>query len=185
MFGSRMSRGPSGYAFSRSTDSSKETSLKDGSVCRVFGRSVSERRTESSFNAGNCFDVYGAGEDTMGEPILLVYNSGVEGCRWREWMLIVRLDGRREGSRGDRNGEAGADPGKELAFVPTGTLRLRFLAFRGRLGGERDRRDPPSMYTSSGIVGETGFQSGKGSLERYRGEKGSGSIVNKVCESPY
>lgn len=155
-------------------------------MCRVFGRSVSERRTESSFKAGNCFDVYEAGEDTIGEPILLVYSSGVDGCRWSEWMLMVRLDGRREGSRGDRNGEAGADPGKKLAFVLAGTLRLRFLALRGRLGGEGDRRDaPPSLYTSSGIVGESGFQSGKGSLERYRDEKGSGSIVNKVCESPY
>ena len=154
-------------------------------MCRVFGRSVSERRTESSFRAGNCFDVYGAGDDTIGEPILLVYSSGVEGCRWREWMLMVRLDGRREGSRGDRKGDEGAEPGRELAFVPAGTLRLRFLALRGRLGGEGDRREASSLYTSSGMVGETGFQSVKGSLARYRGTKGSGSIVNKVCESPY
>ena len=56
-------------------------------------------------------------------------------------MLIVRLDGRREGSRGDRKGDAGAEPGKELAFVPAGTLKLRFFALRGRLGGDGDRRD--------------------------------------------
>lgn len=106
----------------------------------------------------------------MGEPIVLVYSSGVDGCRCRECMLMVRLDGRREGSRGDRKGDAGADPGKEIAFAPGGTLRLRFLALRGRLGGEGDRRDASSLYTSSGIVvGETGVHSGKGSLERYRG----------------
>jgi hypothetical protein len=54
-------------------------------------------------------------------------------------MVIVRFEGRRVGNRGDRNGDAGADIGREVAFEPAGTLRLRFLAFRGRLGGEGDR----------------------------------------------
>lgn len=53
---------------------------------------------------------------------------------------MVRLEGLREGSRGDRNGEAGADVGSAGFFVvPGGTLRLKFLALRGRFGGEGDR----------------------------------------------
>ncbi len=56
-------------------------------------------------------------------------------------MLIVRFDGRLLGSRGDRNGEAGAEADAELFWDPAGTLRLRFLAFRGRLGGDNDRCD--------------------------------------------
>lgn len=54
---------------------------------------------------------------------------------------MVRLEGLREGSRGDRNGEAGAEVGSAVFFtaVPTGTLRLNFLALRGRFGGDGDR----------------------------------------------
>jgi hypothetical protein len=56
-------------------------------------------------------------------------------------MLIVRFDGRLLGNRGDRKGEAGAEAGVELFWGPDATLRLRFLAFRGRFGGDDDRCD--------------------------------------------
>ena len=54
-------------------------------------------------------------------------------------MLIVRFEGRRPGSRGERKGETGAEVAAALALGPVGTLRLRFLAFRGRLGGDGER----------------------------------------------
>ena len=55
-------------------------------------------------------------------------------------MLMVRLEGLRDGNRGDRKGEAGAEVGKfGVFFVPGGTLRLKFLALRGRFGGDGDR----------------------------------------------
>lgn len=57
-------------------------------------------------------------------------------------MLMVRFDGRRLGRRGDRKGEAGAEVEAELFLGgPVGTLRLKFFAFRGRLGGDGDRCD--------------------------------------------
>ena len=73
-----MSRGPSGYAFSLSTDSSYGTLFAVGSVWRAFGLSDSAS-CESILKPGNWLDVYGAGEATMGVPILLAYSSGVEG----------------------------------------------------------------------------------------------------------
>jgi len=73
-------------------------------------------------------------------------------------MLMVRFDGRRVGSRGDRKGEAGADIGSETPVDPGGTLRLRFFAFRGRLGGEGERCG--LLKASSGVVvGDTGVHS--------------------------
>jgi len=53
--------------------------------------------------------------------------------------LIVRFEGLRVGKRGDRNGDDGAEIGNVVLFAPIETLRLRFFAFRGRLGGEGDR----------------------------------------------
>jgi len=53
-------------------------------------------------------------------------------------MLIVRPEGRLDGNRGDRNGDAGADVDESL--FGAGTFKLRFLAFRGRFGGEGDLR---------------------------------------------
>jgi len=57
-------------------------------------------------------------------------------------MLIVRFDGRRLGSRGERKGEGGAEvDDKVFLRGPASTLRLRFFAFRGRFGGDGDRLD--------------------------------------------
>jgi hypothetical protein len=54
---------------------------------------------------------------------------------------MVRLEGLRVGSLGDRNGDTGAEVEEVLLFLvvsPNGTLRLRFLALRARLGGDDD-----------------------------------------------
>ena len=58
-------------------------------------------------------------------------------------MLMVRFEGRRVGNRGDRKGDAGADIGSDVVGTldPGATLRIKFLAFRGRLGGEGERCD--------------------------------------------
>jgi hypothetical protein len=76
-------------------------------------------------------------------------------------MLIVRLEGLRPGRRGERKGETGAELAAALALGPVGTLRLRFLAFRGRLGGDGERWD--ALDGSSGedalVRGETGVHS--------------------------
>ena len=82
-------------------------------------------------------EIKGAGDETIGVPTL--YSSGVEGCRCIECTLIVRLDGRRVGNRGDRKGEAGAEIGTVLFLVPAGTFKLKFLALRGRFGGDDER----------------------------------------------
>lgn len=49
-----------------------------GSVWRVLGRS-SGRRVDSMGRLGYCWEVNAAGEVTIGEPISLIYNSGVDG----------------------------------------------------------------------------------------------------------
>ena len=76
-------------------------------------------------------------------------------------MLSVRLGGRRPGSRGDRKGETGAEAATALALGPVGTFRLRFLAFRGRLGGDGERCE--DLDTSSGddvfVRGDKGVHS--------------------------
>ena len=70
---------------------------------------------------------------------------------------MVRFDGRRgggrgdRGDRGDRNGDAGAEVDDVLFIEPVGTLRLRFFALRGRLGGDGDLGEG-SVKISSGIV---------------------------------
>jgi len=54
-------------------------------------------------------------------------------------MLRVRPEGRLEGNRGDRKGDTGAEVDETLEGA--GTVKLRFFAFRGRLGGEGDLCD--------------------------------------------
>jgi hypothetical protein len=73
---------------------------------------------------------------------------------------MVRLDGRRLG-RGERKaGETGAEDAAALAFGPVGTLRMRFLAFRGRLGGDGERRELLDMSSDDAFVrGERGVHS--------------------------
>lgn len=73
---------------------------------------------------------------------------------------MVRLGGRLLGNLGDRNGEAGAEVDERLLIEPGGTFRLKFFAFRGRLGGDGDRRKA-SLYISSGMAtGDRGSHSG-------------------------
>lgn len=55
-------------------------SVIDGSVWRVFSRSMGgDVRLESILRLGNCLDVKGPGDWTIGEPTVVECNSGVEG----------------------------------------------------------------------------------------------------------
>jgi len=55
-------------------------SVIDGSVWRVFSRSMGgDVRLESILRLGNCLDVKGPGDWTIGEPTVVQCNSGVEG----------------------------------------------------------------------------------------------------------
>ena len=76
-------------------------------------------------------------------------------------MLRVRLGGRRAGSRGDRKGETGAEAAAALALGPAGTFRLRFLAFRGRLGGDGERLEGRDISSAEDVFvrGGTGVHS--------------------------
>jgi hypothetical protein len=67
-------------------------------------------------------------------------------------MLIVKLDGLRDGNRGDRKGEEGVEPETEVLRVPVTTFKLKFFALRARLGGDDERCDVGSGYGSSKMV---------------------------------
>ena len=96
-------------------------------------------------------------------------------------MLIVIFDGRLSGSRGDRKGEGGTEVDARLFSGPARTLRLRFLTFRGRFGGDGDRGDvSPYVSSTDFIDGERGVHPLQGFLSRNRGAYGSGFIVTKV-----
>jgi len=106
----------------------------------------------------------------MGEWMLLLYNSGVEGCRCNEWTFMVRFAGRRRGGLedlGDRNGEGGAEV--EMLFLAVGTLRLRFLVFRGRFGGDGDLWELLGKPSSGIVAGQVVSQSPKAGRSRNRG----------------
>jgi hypothetical protein len=72
---------------------------------------------------------------------------------------MVRFEGRLLGNRGERKGEAGADVDPGVFLGTAGTLRLRFLAFRGRLGGDGDRCELSGNTSSGIVVGDNDCQS--------------------------